>query len=82
MGIQQNKKNVIVHCLIKYLKTRNYIQSLSDFDIDSIFKAIRRDRNLGPSEIIKLLLKVFQYNIKIRELILEGKLHLINKKRI
>ncbi len=44
----------------KYLKSRNYIRSLSDNDIDSIFKAIQKQEieNISPSEIIKLLIKV------------------------
>ncbi len=44
----------------KYLKARNYIQSLSDSDIDSIFKAFQSEEieNISPSEIIKLLVKI------------------------
>ncbi|MGB7968617.1 MAG: NAD(P)/FAD-dependent oxidoreductase [Methanobacterium sp.] len=44
----------------KYLKSRNYIRSLSDNDIDSIFKAIQTQEieNINPSEIIKLLIKI------------------------
>ena len=58
--MKKNVKQISNPIFKKYLKSRNYIRSLSDNDIDSIFKAIQKQEieNISPSEIIKLLIKV------------------------
>ena len=60
MEYQEKCKNEIGNSFDKYLKTKDYMLSLSDSDLDSIAKAFQNTEfeNISTKELIKLLIKV------------------------
>ncbi len=60
MEYQQKCKTEIGDSFDKYLKTKDYMLSLSDSDLDSIAKAFQNTEfeNISTKELIKLLIKV------------------------
>jgi digeranylgeranylglycerophospholipid reductase len=60
MEYQEKCKTEIGDSFDKYLKTKDYMLSLSDSDLDSIAKAFQNTEfeNISTKELIKLLIKV------------------------